>query len=216
MDAPTEPREFWKNMRPRTLVLALTISQTAGSFQLSTPGSRGARRPISPAWTATACACRTDWAVRVWLEPIRSPSHVRPVQMPTIFRFWPEIRSCDSSEHVLPLSGIMKSRKSVTPTDRRVSDRVRMRRMVIGMGQAKLGDALGFTFKQVRGYEKGIDLICGSGLQHLCHILLVALTFSSTALRISTQAKDRAAGGRLDEITEFMAPRDGLRLPRHS
>jgi transcriptional regulator with XRE-family HTH domain len=69
----------------------------------------------------------------------------------------------------------MKSRKSVTPTDRKVSDRVRMRRMVIGMGQAKLGDALGFTFKQVRRYEKGIDLIGANGLQHLGHILLVAV-----------------------------------------
>ena len=39
--------------------------------------------------------------------------------------------------------------------DRYVGMRLRMRRMLIGMSQEKLGEALGLTFQQVQKYEKG-------------------------------------------------------------
>ena len=46
------------------------------------------------------------------------------------------------------------------PTDKHVGQRVRMRRMTIGISQTKLGDALGLTFQQVQKYEKGKNRIC--------------------------------------------------------
>ena len=46
-------------------------------------------------------------------------------------------------------------KKIPNPIDRHVGSRVRMRRVMLGMSQEKLGDALGLTFQQVQKYEKG-------------------------------------------------------------
>jgi transcriptional regulator with XRE-family HTH domain len=43
-----------------------------------------------------------------------------------------------------------------------VGARVRMRRMMLGMSQTSLGDALGLTFQQVQKYEKGTNRIGAS------------------------------------------------------
>jgi transcriptional regulator with XRE-family HTH domain len=54
---------------------------------------------------------------------------------------------------------------------------VRMRRLMLGMSQEKLGDALGLTFQQVQKYEKGTNRIGASRLQHITHILQVPVAF---------------------------------------
>jgi TolB-like protein len=46
--------------------------------------------------------------------------------------------------------------KSPNPIDKLVGSRVRMRRMMLGMSQEKLGDALGLTFQQVR-YDRTLE-----------------------------------------------------------
>jgi len=46
------------------------------------------------------------------------------------------------------------AKKSLNPIDKHVGSRVRMRRLMLGMSQTKLGDALGITFQQVQKYEK--------------------------------------------------------------
>ncbi len=40
------------------------------------------------------------------------------------------------------------AKKAPNPTDKHVGSRVRMRRMMLGMSQEKLGDSLGLTFQQ--------------------------------------------------------------------
>ena len=67
--------------------------------------------------------------------------------------------------------------KSPSPTDRHVGARVRMRRMMLGMSQTKLGDAIGLTFQQVQKYERGTNRIGASRLQHIAHILQVPVSF---------------------------------------
>jgi transcriptional regulator with XRE-family HTH domain len=47
------------------------------------------------------------------------------------------------------------AKKVPSPIDKHVGRRVRMRRLMLGMSQTKLGDALGLTFQQVQKYEKG-------------------------------------------------------------
>jgi transcriptional regulator with XRE-family HTH domain len=47
------------------------------------------------------------------------------------------------------------AKKPLNLIDKHVGSRVRMRRMMLGMSQEKLGDALGLTFQQVQKYEKG-------------------------------------------------------------
>jgi transcriptional regulator with XRE-family HTH domain len=47
--------------------------------------------------------------------------------------------------------------KGPDPIDIHVGGRMRMRRMMLGVSQAKLADAFGLTFQQVQKYEKGIN-----------------------------------------------------------
>jgi transcriptional regulator with XRE-family HTH domain len=61
------------------------------------------------------------------------------------------------------------------PVDVHVGQRVRMRRVLLGMSQEKLGAALGLTFQQVQKYERGANRIGASRLWDLslvlkCHV----------------------------------------------
>ena len=49
------------------------------------------------------------------------------------------------------------AKKQANPIDIQVGNRVRIRRMLIGMSQERLGDLLGLTFQQVQKYEKGVN-----------------------------------------------------------
>jgi transcriptional regulator with XRE-family HTH domain len=94
--------------------------------------------------------------------------------------------------------------------DKHVGSRARMRRMMLGMSQEKLGEALGLTFQQVQKYEKGTNRISASRLQHMSQILQVPVPFFF----------EGAPGGaaRLDEspsyVNEFLATSDGLVLAK--
>src|SRR4029077_6640976 len=68
-------------------------------------------------------------------------------------------------------------KKSPNPIDKHVGSRVRMRRMMLGMSQEKLGDALGLTFQQVQKYEKGSNRIGASRLHQICGTLQVPVAF---------------------------------------
>jgi DNA-binding XRE family transcriptional regulator len=54
------------------------------------------------------------------------------------------------------------STKETKAVDLHVGSRVRMRRMMLGMSQEKLGDVLGLTFQQVQKCEKGTNRISAS------------------------------------------------------
>lgn len=104
--------------------------------------------------------------------------------------------------------------KSPNDIDRHVGSRVRMRRMMLGMSQEKLGGALGLTFQQVQKYEKGTNRISASRLQHIASILGVSIDFlyegSATADGPSTGfAEGSSPGFQADLMTA-----DGLKLLR--
>ena len=63
------------------------------------------------------------------------------------------------------------------PIDVHVGSRVRLRRMLLGMSQEKLGEQLGLTFQQIQKYEKGINRIGASRLFDLAHVLGVPVQF---------------------------------------
>src|SRR5471032_790567 len=67
--------------------------------------------------------------------------------------------------------------KAPNPVDKYVGSRVRMRRMMLGMSQEKLGNSLGLTFQQVQKYEKGTNRIGASRLQQISQILQVPVSF---------------------------------------
>lgn len=68
-------------------------------------------------------------------------------------------------------------KKTPNPIDKHVGSRVRMRRMMLGMSQEKLGERLGLTFQQVQKYEKGTNRIGASRLQQISAILSVPVSF---------------------------------------
>jgi transcriptional regulator with XRE-family HTH domain len=101
--------------------------------------------------------------------------------------------------------------KSPSPTDRHVGTRVRMRRMMLGMSQTKLGDAIGLTFQQVQKYERGTNRIGASRLQQIAHILQVPVSFFFEGLPLPTETPSEE--GTL--IDDFLATSDGLSLTKY-
>jgi transcriptional regulator with XRE-family HTH domain len=109
----------------------------------------------------------------------------------------------------------MKQKKSRHPTDVHVGSRVRMRRMMLGVTQEKLGEALSLTFQQIQKYEKGVNRVSASRLQHLAHLLKVSVPFFfEGAPSPETDGRSSAHHAAPDEITGFLATQDGLDLAR--
>ena len=63
------------------------------------------------------------------------------------------------------------------PTDIRVGQLLRERRMLLGMSQERLGALLGVTYQQVQKYERGSNRIGSSRLHDLCRILAVPVGY---------------------------------------
>jgi len=105
------------------------------------------------------------------------------------------------------------AKKTPNPIDKHVGSRVRMRRMMLGMSQEKLGDALGLTFQQVQKYEKGSNRIGASRLQQMSHILQVPVAFffeGAPLMPGETSGLGEAPSPAY--VTEFLATTDGLTL----
>ena len=68
-------------------------------------------------------------------------------------------------------------KKNPNPVDVHVGRRVRMRRVLIGLSQEKLGEHLDLTFQQVQKYEKGTNRVSASRLYEIAHILGVPVSF---------------------------------------
>lgn len=63
------------------------------------------------------------------------------------------------------------------PIDVHVGGRVRLRRLLLGMSQEKLGEALGLTFQQVQKYERGANRVGASRLWDLSKVLSVPVSY---------------------------------------
>lgn len=106
-------------------------------------------------------------------------------------------------------------RKGPDPVDKFVGGRVKMRRLMIGISQEKLGDALGLTFQQVQKYEKGTNRISASRLQQIAHILRVPiLFFFEGAPQQPGQPKGSGEAPSPTYVSDFLASRDGLALTK--
>jgi transcriptional regulator with XRE-family HTH domain len=62
------------------------------------------------------------------------------------------------------------------PVDVHVAARLRQRRILLGMSQAALGNAVGITFQQVQKYESGRNRISSSRLFEFAKILDVPVS----------------------------------------
>ena len=69
------------------------------------------------------------------------------------------------------------NKRAPHPMDIHVGSRVRLRRMMQGLSQDKLGEELGLTFQQVQKYEKGVNRIGASRLYDIARVLEVPVQF---------------------------------------
>jgi transcriptional regulator with XRE-family HTH domain len=103
--------------------------------------------------------------------------------------------------------------RTITAVDKHVASRVRMRRMMLGMSQEKLGEVLDLTYQQVQKYERGINRISASRLQHLAHILQVPIPFFFEGAPDSNPTLHGDAQSAA-YVSEFLATSDGLALTK--
>ena len=107
------------------------------------------------------------------------------------------------------------TKKAPNPIDKHVGSRVRMRRMLVGMSQEKLGEALGLTFQQVQKYEKGTNRIGASRLHHIASILGVPIDFLyQGAPRMEASGSGAADEQASADLSEFLSSSDGVELMR--
>jgi transcriptional regulator with XRE-family HTH domain len=116
-----------------------------------------------------------------------------------------EAKALSNQNHPVP-------RKQANPIDTQVGNRVRLRRMLIGMSQEKLGDALGLTFQQVQKYEKGVNRIGAGRLFHVARILGVPITYFYEDVTTEYEAPGFAEGAANPPVMAFLASADGLQL----
>jgi transcriptional regulator with XRE-family HTH domain len=112
---------------------------------------------------------------------------------------------------------IILAKKAPNPTDKHVGSRVRMRRMMLGMSQEKLGDALGLTFQQVQKYEKGTNRIGASRLQQISQILQVPVSFffeGAPAAQTIGRHEGMGEAPSPAYVSDFLATSDGLALTK--
>lgn len=63
------------------------------------------------------------------------------------------------------------------PVDVYVGSRMRLRRVLKGYTQEKLGDVIGVTFQQVQKYERGTNRVSASRLYDIARVLGVEISF---------------------------------------
>jgi transcriptional regulator with XRE-family HTH domain len=108
------------------------------------------------------------------------------------------------------------------PIDVRVGQRIRQRRILLGMSQEKLGTAVGLTFQQIQKYERGSNRIGASRLYEFAKVLDVPVPYFFTEMPSNTlggrpmSGRSRKASGETASEQEKDSPieREALELVR--
>ncbi len=104
--------------------------------------------------------------------------------------------------------------KTPDPIDKYVGSRIRMRRIMLGMSQEKLGDALGLTFQQIQKYEKGTNRVGASRLQQIADVLQVHVSFMFEGAPGNASGTGMGESASPPYVSDFLATSDGLALTK--
>jgi transcriptional regulator with XRE-family HTH domain len=101
----------------------------------------------------------------------------------------------------------MNDERAANAIDRKVGQKVRARRLEIGMSQERLAELLGVTFQQVQKYEKGVNRIAVSRLWDISSALEmpVGKFFEGVGAR-------GVAEGRQEYVDDALATPEGAQL----
>ena len=101
----------------------------------------------------------------------------------------------------------MNDERAANAIDRKVGQRVRSRRLEIGMSQERLAELLGVTFQQVQKYEKGVNRIAVSRMWDIS----VALEMPVSRFFEGVGARG-VAEGRQEYVDDALATPEGAQL----
>lgn len=102
------------------------------------------------------------------------------------------------------------------PIDVHVGARVRLRRMILGISQEKLGRSLGLTFQQIQKYEKGANRIGASRLFDLSALLDVPIQYFFEDYAYANNAPaGLAEPDPGDAFMELLSSPEGVQLCRY-
>jgi transcriptional regulator with XRE-family HTH domain len=105
-------------------------------------------------------------------------------------------------------------KKQASPIDVQVGNRVRLRRMLIGMSQERLGELLGLTFQQVQKYEKGVNRIGAGRLFEISHILGMQIQdfFEGLSTLLPNAATGLAEPPAAPPVMDLLSTPEGMQL----
>ena len=99
--------------------------------------------------------------------------------------------------------------KQPNSIDVQVGNRIRIRRMLIGMSQEQLGDLLGLTFQQIQKYEKGVNRIGAGRLYEVARILNVQMNFFYGGLAEAFPSDANETDISVPPVMEFVSSGEG-------
>jgi len=103
----------------------------------------------------------------------------------------------------------MNDERAANAIDKKVGQRVRSRRLEIGMSQERLAEILGVTFQQVQKYEKGVNRIAVSRLFDIANALDMTPGRFFEGL---TAAVPGVAENRTEYVADALATPEGAQL----
>ncbi|HEX3430002.1 MAG TPA: helix-turn-helix transcriptional regulator [Rhizomicrobium sp.] len=103
-------------------------------------------------------------------------------------------------------------KKQANPIDAQVGNRVRLRRMLVGMSQEKLGELLGLTFQQVQKYEKGVNRIGAGRLYQVANFLGVPVSYFYEDVPDRQNDHHHTNEHASPPVMEFLSSGEGLQL----
>lgn len=95
-----------------------------------------------------------------------------------------------------PKSGA-KPVNRATDVDRYVGNRIRERRVMLGLSQQQMADLIGVTYQQAHKYEKGINRISAGRLYDIAQVLKVPVSYFYEGLETAAQGEELSSRQRM-------------------
>jgi transcriptional regulator with XRE-family HTH domain len=106
--------------------------------------------------------------------------------------------------------------RATTGVDTYVGQKMRARRIFLGMSQSEVADAIGITFQQIQKYETGSNRVGASRLQQISDVLGVSPFYFFEGAPTLGKKTPAPQEGELSEgaILSFLGTREGAALVR--
>jgi transcriptional regulator with XRE-family HTH domain len=120
------------------------------------------------------------------------------------------------NERISEMAKASTNRRGPTAVDSHVGQKIRARRIFLGMSQTEVADAVGITFQQIQKYERGANRVGASRLQQISDALGVSPFYFFDGAPTVGKKMPAQKDGELSEgaILSFLATREGATLVR--